>query len=227
MSKRGVRFLDLTGQTYNGIEVLKFVKMSNHGKAMWLCRCHCGKLFEVIGGNLRSGTTNSCGCLTLARLTTHGMTGSKVHEAWQSMIQRCYNPNHKSYKNYGGRGITTDERWRYFEAFYEDMGDPEPGQTLERVDVNLGYFKANCVWANWTQQGRNKRTNKLISFNGRTLCVSAWAEELGIPKTTLGNRLRRGWTIERALTTSVIPRSLQANKAEKQPNIDKCQGSTA
>ena len=121
---------------------------------------------------------------------------------WRSMVQRCTNPKIKHFHNYGGRGIKVCKRWRVFKNFLADMGQrPSIRHTLERKKNNLGYYKANCKWATRREQAENRRDNQLVTFHGRTLCVVAWARKLGINANTLCYRLRRGWTVERALTT--------------------------
>lgn len=91
----------------------------------------------------------------------HGMKGTRVHNTWISMRQRCTNPKHSAFKHYGGRGITICKRWQKFENFYTDMGDPPDGLTLERKENNKGYNKKNCEWAPQKDQVRNKRDTKL------------------------------------------------------------------
>ena len=76
------------------------------------------------------------------------------------MIQRCTDPNHKYYSNYGGRGITIDPRWLTFENFYEDMGERPQGTSLDRENNDLGYFKDNCRWATRTEQANNRRPRR-------------------------------------------------------------------
>lgn len=117
------------------------------------------------------------------------------------MNRRCLNPRDRCYKNYGGRGITVCERWRNsFEAFYEDMGPRPKGASLDRTDNSKGYEPNNCRWATQAEQSRNKRTNRMITAFAKTMCLSDWAEEVGIPLGTLRYRLASGWPAERALT---------------------------
>lgn len=133
-------------------------------------------------------------------LTTHRATHTPEFRAWQAMKSRCANPRSKSYKDYGGRGITFCDRWKSFQGFFEDMGMRPVGGTLERIDNNAGYGPSNCRWATPAEQGVNKRNNRRLTFNGETLTLSQWVRRTGIAKNTLRNRLAAGWPIEIALT---------------------------
>jgi len=110
-------------------------------------------------------------------------------KVWRGMLGRCSGDHND---NYGARGIKVCERWQTFAAFVEDMGPrPSPDHSIERVDVNGHYEPSNCKWATSTEQNRNRRNVPLVTFQGRTMCRTAWAEELGIKVTTLVRRLRR------------------------------------
>ncbi|GHH57586.1 hypothetical protein [Lentzea cavernae] len=137
------------------------------------------------------------------------------------MLDRVGNSQHRQYNNYGGRGITVCDRWRRFEAFAEDMGATfKPELELDRIDVNGNYRPSNCRWITHAEQQRNKRTNHIVSFAGRTQTVQDWAELLAIKPNTLIYRLRRGWSTERALRTGadsdVWQRLLSVNSAQVQ-----------
>ena len=133
----------------------------------------------------------------------HGMSKTSTYKSWEAMIQRCSNASLKSYKNYGGRGISVCDEWTKFEKFYADMGIKPNGCSIDRIDVNGNYNQLNCRWSTMKQQNRNRRNNRLIEFNGETMCVNEWAESLGINKRTLLNRLTNGWEIKKALTHPV------------------------
>ena len=133
----------------------------------------------------------------------HGMSKTSTYKSWEAMIQRCSNASLKSYKNYGGRGISVCDEWTKFEKFYADMGIKPNGCSIDRIDVNGNYDQLNCRWSTMKQQNRNRRNNRLIEFNGETMCVNEWAESLGINKRTLLNRLTNGWEIKKALTHPV------------------------
>lgn len=128
--------------------------------------------------------------------------------SWLSIIQRCCNPNNAEYKNYGARGISVCPEWRSsFDAFILDMGPkPSSRHSVERRDNNGDYEPRNCYWATSAEQANNKRTNVLVTFNGETRSISAWAKKIGISVQTLFARRRYGWTWERILTTPVILR---------------------
>lgn len=118
------------------------------------------------------------------------------------MVQRCTNPNRHDFASYGGRGITVCEKWRdSFEAFFADMGEKPVGTSLDRINNNLGYQPGNCRWATKDQQMQNTRATRLITFNGQTMGLNAWAKHVGIGRQSLSDRLRRGWPLEKALTT--------------------------
>lgn len=149
------------GDTFSRLTVLSSI--TENGK--YHCVCDCGELRWVQAYNLKSGTTKSCGCLKAQmagdRTRTHGMTATREHNSWASMIQRCTNENHPDYERYGGRGIDICTSWREsFEAFYADMGERPEGMTLERVLVNEGYHPENCIWADESTQNYHQRIRK-------------------------------------------------------------------
>ena len=124
-----------------------------------------------------------------------------TRSSWQAMMMRCYHPSSHKYPRYGGRGISVCDRWHDFDRFLEDMGPRPAGCTLDRVNNDGDYCPENCRWADAIIQNRNRSDNRLISFRGRTQCLTAWAEEIGLNRTTLRKRIDMGWPIEKALTT--------------------------
>ncbi len=100
----------------------------------------------------------------------HGMTNTPEYKTWASMFARCRNENNKSFKNYGGRGISVCESWELFANFFADMGCRPDGMTLERLDNSQGYSKENCVWATRFQQARNRRSVRLSEEIVEQIC---------------------------------------------------------
>lgn len=190
---------DLVGKQFGYLTVLGRAEEFRYGPR-WNCRCVCGKKLVVMGRNLRRGATIHCGCKReeIFRLR-------KMKAVFYGMHRRCYNPKDSNFKNYGGRGIYVCDRWENtttgFERFIEDMGIAPPGKSIERVNNDGPYSPENCVWATPKEQGRNHRGLRLITFRGKTQCLSAWAEEYKINAGTLHGRLKGGWSLERALTT--------------------------
>jgi len=127
------------------------------------------------------------------------MRGSPVYNTWVHMRQRCTNSRHPDWSNYGGRGIRVCDAWQDFGQFLRDMGEPKPGQTLDRINVHGDYEPGNCRWASRTVQARNTRKNRLITLDGVTKPLSEWCEERGLGYWTVHARLRRGASPERAL----------------------------
>ena len=194
------RAKDLTGQTFGKWTVIGFHSRSK-SRTMWICQCECGIEKRIGGGDLCNGKSRSCH--SCAR-RTHGLTRTPEYRVWANMLDRCRNPASPGYVRWGGRGIVVCERWQSFENFLEDMGKrPSPEHSIERRDNDLGYSPENCYWATLKEQSHNKRNTQLLTFRDRTMCLAAWAEELGIAYDTLRGRLRYGWSVDRALTTPV------------------------
>ncbi|MCP4989347.1 MAG: hypothetical protein GY928_25810 [Colwellia sp.] len=117
------------------------------------------------------------------------------------MKTRCLDSKSTYYKDYGGRGIIICDSWlNSFRNFYEDMGNKPKGLTLDRIDNNKGYYKENCRWATRTEQANNRRSNRKITYNGSSLAMAQWERKLNMNKDSLKVRIRRGWSIEKALT---------------------------
>lgn len=128
-----------------------------------------------------------------------------IYGSWYAMKQRCDNPKHQSFHNYGGRGIGYYSPWSSFAEFNKSMGGSyKSGLTLDRIDNNKGYSPDNCRWATQKTQCNNMRKNKLIEYNGQTLTLTQWAEKLGLKECTLKWRFRRGWTIEKMMVPKLF-----------------------
>jgi hypothetical protein len=182
--------IDLTGQVFGDLTVVKTAGYDNQGKIMWSCVCSCGNTCVVRRGALRVGHTTSCGCKVKKRLTTHGKTGHPLYRIWCHIKGRCDNPTDAAYMNYGGRGITYEDRWKTFEGFWEDMhGTWQKGLEIDRIDNNGNYCKENCRWATRKQQANNKRNNHVITYNGISAGLVEWSELRGIAYNTLYARL--------------------------------------
>jgi hypothetical protein len=130
------------------------------------------------------------------------MYDSPEYQVWATILQRCRNPKNAGFQGYGARGIGVDDEWLTFSNFYRDMGNrPSNSHTVERIDNNGNYGPKNCRWATQKEQSRNKRSNKLIEYNGQVKCVADWNDHLGFGRGVVGSRLLSGWSIEEALET--------------------------
>lgn len=142
----------------------------------------------------------------------------RLHFTWLMMLDRCSNPYHSSYARYGGRGITVCQRWTNFQSFLEDVGVPDEGQTLDRINSDLGYCPENFRWATMIEQSRNRSSTRLLTYEGRTQCIVDWAKEISqitkVPYHTITSRLYNGFTVSEALSGQrVKPLSLIARAA--------------
>lgn len=152
--------------------------------------CSCGNKKICTGTNLRSGATKSCGCKMGVRI--HNMTHHPLYNVWAGMIDRCTKPHHKSYKDYGGRGITVCAEWMDIKNFIHDMGPRPFGYELDRIDNDQGYSKSNCKWSSERQNANNRRNTVMIEFEGAMQPISYVAERCSLPLEQLRARLKRG-----------------------------------
>lgn len=139
--------------------------------------------------------------------TIHGMSHSRLYRIWNSMKQRCLNPNTISYPRYGYRGISVCQEWENsFKSFYDwAMTHGYSDElSIDRIDNNGNYEPLNCRWATNKEQQNHTSYNRLYTYNGETLSVMQWAEKSGIHPNMIYKRLNRGWNIEKTLTTKSL-----------------------
>lgn len=193
-----MRAIDLTGQRYGRLVALERDR-SQVGRIKWRCRCDCGGEVSVTQANLKSGNSESCGCLRAEQISrrsvTHGhqlgRRASKTLQSYRHAKSRCFNPNVVNYPQYGGRGISMCKRWAdSFEEFLADMGECPPGLTLDRIDVNGDYEPRNCRWAAIAVQARNKTNNILVTHEGETMILTDFARRMGVSYKALRKRVR-------------------------------------
>lgn len=174
-----------------------------------MCCCSCGNNLTLTSYELRSGKRISCcGCSR----KTHGRSRTHTYQTWADMKRRCNQPRHKSWKDYGGRGITYCPEWEQFENFFKDMGQRPANTTLDRVNNDGSYCKENCRWATVYQQRRNTRYTRIVSAFGFTGCIADVAAHFGVRIGLIHSRLNKNWALEDAIT---VPPSAVKSAASK------------
>jgi hypothetical protein len=160
------KVVDLTGQRIGCLVVARQHSERRLRKVQWICRCDCGGERVVVGSELQKQKVTRCVGCRQEQLKgngfsrRHGMTASPIYASWRAMRERCTNPNHHAWHNYGGRGITVCDRWKdSFETFLADVGErPSLEHSLDRI-VNDGHYEpGNVRWATKSEQARNRRT---------------------------------------------------------------------
>lgn len=175
-------------------------------KMLVKCLCDCGNTKNIILKYLIIGVTKSCGCLrnelSSKRNKTHGLSYTTEYRTWKGMISRCNDNKNKRWKDYGGRGIKVCQEWlNSVDRFVEDMGKKPTGCQIDRINNDGNYEPSNCRWVTPKQNALNKRDTVIINFLGQSKPIEEWADKFNMKKSTLSNRLDRGWSIERAMTT--------------------------
>lgn len=198
-----------SGDKIGEFTFLKYVpKINKEISGLVVCPL-CGNQFEVGLSRIGLGYTKSCGCIANKGRIIHGgatkLGRTTEYKTWCDMRRRCFDKKYEQYMDYGGRGIIVCERWlgkQGFINFLSDMGKkPSLKHSIERINNNGNYEPANCKWATKKEQGRNRRNNRYLEYNGERKLISDWAEDIGVPSCLLTKRLSRGWSVEMALTT--------------------------
>ena len=194
------------------LTVIKFHHKDDHYIRHYLCKCECGNYKVIAENHLKDGTTKSCGCYQVeARITCKNMTGTRFHNIWRSMKQRCYDKNCSAYHHYGGRGITICKDWLDFNNFYNDMYQSylnhveefgEKQTTIDRIDVNGDYEPSNCRWATMEEQAKNKRRVIRVydEILGEENSLLGYCKTHNLKYERVAERVRSGWSIEDAIT---------------------------
>lgn len=211
-------FIDLTGMQFTKLKVLKRADFRDkaRNRILWECECQCENktIIYVPTERLNSGNTRSCGCLrkeTWSKLKLEiakypSERGTRIYSIWRAMINRVKNKKSKDYIDYGGRGITVCNEWigdyYIFKNWALENGYRDD-LSIDRIDVNGNYEPLNCKWSTNIEQANNKRNNVILTYNGLSMNLAQWTEYLGINKNVLSKRLKRGWSIEKTLTTPV------------------------
>jgi hypothetical protein len=163
---------DYTNQRFGRLVVIER-NGSKNNRVVWKCKCDCGNVVDVVSQDLTRGHTQSCGCLFLEtqtkRLTKHNGTHDRLYIVWQDMKKRCENPNNKSYKYYGARGIKVCKEWHDYSVFkewaYNNGYDDKAKKfdcTIDRINVNGNYEPNNCRWVDMKVQNANRRNKKEV-----------------------------------------------------------------
>lgn len=200
-------FQDLSGQKFGHLLVLNraddYVYKSGRREVLWNCQCDCGNIIKVRSCGLKNGHHVSCGCQKKNRLTTHGLSDTRIDIIFRGMKQRCYDTNAENYSNYGGRGIKICSEWlnnkrAFFDwSFQNGYSDDK---SIDRIDVNGNYTPDNCRWVDNKTQSNNRRNNRILTYKGISKDVQEWAEATGIPYQTIYSRINMGWSTDRVLT---------------------------
>jgi len=179
---------NLQGKFFGRWKVIKY-----KGVSRWLCVCACGTKRVVRSSSLKLGVSQSCGCLAAeiaSKLhSIHNMGGTRTHQIWRNMIDRCHNPNAQAFHRYGGRGIKVCKKWREsFTSFLDDMGEKPAGLTLERRNNNGDYSPKNCFWADRKTQAGNRSNSLILVLDGISASLHSHAKRTGISYHALYKR---------------------------------------
>jgi len=190
------------GEKHGKLILVETITLQN-GKRGWLCKCECGNMTSVRHDSMKC--THSCGCLRIGlwkEKKRHGGYGTKAYNVWQKMRARCYNKNHPQWKNYGARGIYVCIDWKNdFSTFLRDMGQPEAGMSIDRINNDGPYSKENCRWTTSKVQANNRRSN--VFYKGLTF--AQWGKITGLSNSVLYYRINKmGMSVEDAVSTPLM-----------------------
>lgn len=193
---------DYIGFRFGKLIILSYLPSDIYGHRVVNTKCDCGNITPKILSRIKTGRIFSCGCL---KGNAHNLTNHVLYSTYINMVGRCYNLNQDNYKNYGGRGITVCSEWlgeKGCQTFISDMGlKPDKTHTLERKDPNKNYSKENCCWLPSFKQQWNKTNTFCVQYNGELKSLAELSFNNNLKHGIVYKRIKRGWTVEKALTT--------------------------
>ena len=202
-------------------------KTSKHKRRYGLYKCYCGNKFKSDMSKIKNKHTKSCGCykmeVLIERNTTHGLTDSKLHSIWSTMLDRCQNKNNKGYKNYGGRGIDVCNEWKNdFMSFYSwaTNNGYKDGLSIDRINNDLGYSPSNCRWTTKETQARNTRQIMITNTSGYRgvgwhKTSKKWIAKININK----KRIYLGYFSDKVEAAKAYDKYIEDNKLEHTRNF--------
>lgn len=205
----GRKQLELIGKRFGRLLVISQAE-NFHGSTYWNCICDCGNEKVVKGVRLTRGITKSCGCynkdLVIQRNKNNAdgkFRDERLYRIYYGMRTRCYNEDDVGYEIYGARGINvcdewlndffTFQQWAFENGYRDDL-------TIDRINNDGNYEPSNCRWADIKTQCNNRRTTKFIEYKGIRKSISEWSATTGIRRGTIYSRLKKGWSVEDAIT---------------------------
>lgn len=185
--------LDISGLKFGNFTAVSFIEVKNKARnAYWKFLCDCGEFEDICAYDVKSGKRSCCKKCKAKQRSSVSKTDE--YKIWCDVKTRCTNKNHRSYKNYGGRGISVCKKWlESFDEFMKDLGPrPSKDHSIDRIDYNGNYEPENCRWANHTEQARNKRNNIYVEYEGETMLLVEASEKSGINEACLRARHSKG-----------------------------------
>jgi hypothetical protein len=198
------KIIDLQGKTFGDYQVVSYHSQDKFHNALWICFCTKCKAQKILkGSRLAKGLNTTCYCGVHYNKTHGDSRKTKEYRAYRHMLNRCYNSKVRSYKNYGGRGISVCDRWlNSYENFLADMGRaPSPKHSLDRLRVNENYGPGNCKWSTDIEQANNTTKTYKVNYNGNVIALGLFCREHNVPIELIRGRLNNGWSVERAIST--------------------------
>ena len=188
-------------------------------RGVFVCKCDCGNFKDVKPAYLFNKKVSTCGldCM-YHKEKNHGFSRTRLYTIWSGMKARCYNPNFTGYYIYGGRGISVCDEWRNnffsFQKWALENGYNDE-LTIDRIDGDGNYEPANCRWATYKQQAANQHPpytfvekptqkrfhGKKFEAFGESKPLAEWCSLYGLSRPMVEARLKRGMSLEMALST--------------------------
>lgn len=209
---RGTPASEHVGKKFHHLKIIGTTPSTHASRngLMLVCECDCGKICFNRAQPVVQGAIKSCGCMrstfVSAGTKKHGASKTREYATYRQAKRRCEDPRAPKYHNYGGRGI--EFRFKSFEEFIEHLGTRPPGNhiSLDRIDNDGHYEPGNVRWTTMDVQGVNRRDNKRVTYQGKTMTISQWERHMGMPFGRLRQRLSKGLDLDTAFSPGILPR---------------------